>query len=80
MNETNQFKLPEEVWNANWRDDVPEEKEAEDKEMLKFQVIGGDEKGERNYVSPKEISAEAEYRLALRSRRLKLGRKVMSLR
>ena len=76
--EIGEYKVPEER-NANWRDDVPEEKEAEEKEMFRFQIIGGDEKGEREYISPKNISPEAERRMLLRAKRMKIGKKVLSL-
>ena len=68
--EEGEYKVPE-FYRADWRDDVPEEKEDEDKSMMKFEILGGDEKKEREYVSPTEISKEAKE--LLRAKRMKRG-------
>jgi len=72
------YKIPE-FYNSNWRDDVPEEKEDEEKEMMKFVIYGGDEKNEREYQSPKKISMEAQDRILKRAKNMRVGVKVASL-
>lgn len=77
MNEKLTFNIPE-FYNANWRDDVPEEKEAEEKDTFKFELIGGDEKGEREYISPEKVSKHAES--LIRAKNKKIGQRVFALR
>ena len=51
------IELPNKVFNANWRDDVPEELADEENEMA-FEVYSD----EKNYQSPEEVTAKAERR------------------
>ena len=69
-----EYKVPDEVWNANWRDDIPEEKEAED-ETIKFEAY----KNEKEYISPKEISKEAENLILTRAKAQKIGHRIKFL-
>ena len=69
-----EYKVPEAVWIANWRDDIQEEKEAEDN-AIRFETFD-DEIG---YQSPKEISKEAQDRLLKRAKAQKIGHSIWSI-
>ncbi|MBQ6510666.1 hypothetical protein IJI94_01735 [Candidatus Saccharibacteria bacterium] len=66
------IQLPNKVFNANWRDDIPEELKDEDEEMA-FETYAD----EKNYESPENITDLAERKIRLRNARI--GKKVGSL-
>ena len=53
-----EWKILEEVHNSNWRDDIPEELDAE-KESYGFQAF----EDEVGYVSPETTSGEVQERI-----------------
>ncbi len=63
------IQLPNKVFNANWRDDIPEELKDEDDEMA-FETYAD----EKNYESPEEITGLAERKIRLRN--AKIGKKI----
>lgn len=72
--ENGEYNIPE-YHIANWRDDIPEQKEAENKEMLKFEIFGKNEKSEREYIAPKEVSQETLQKI----KRMKIGHRIVAL-
>lgn len=73
-----EYKVPVfesgEVWNANWRDDIPEEGEAEDAEV-KFEFFDN----ENTYQNQNEVDPETQRRIdLLRLKHMKIGQKVLS--
>jgi uncharacterized membrane protein YqiK len=66
------IELPSKVFNANWRDDIPEELTDEENEMA-FEVYSD----EKNYQSPEEVTAKAERRIRIMN--AKRGKKIGSL-
>ena len=71
-----EYKVPEfkngEVWIANWRDDVPEESDAE-KAQVEFEFYPDERK--YHFVGG-EISEQAKTLLAVRALRTRLKEKV----
>ena len=70
------LKLPNKVYKANWRDDVPDEAEDEIKEVTSFEPF----ENEQEYKSNKIVSREAEnlidvFKLS-REKKREYGRKV----
>ena len=51
-----EYKVLKKVYNANWRDDVPEEAEAE---AINFEFY----KNEKSYESPEVVNGDARKRL-----------------
>ena len=74
-----EFNIPE-FHNANWRDDIPEEKEDETREIMEFCLIGGNERKEASYRAPKHVSKEAQAKMLVMAKRMEIGRKILGLR
>ena len=74
-----EYKIPG-FHNANWRDDIPEEKEDEAREIMEFCLIGGDERKEASYRAPKHVSKEAQEKMLVMAKRMEIGRKILGLR
>ena len=74
-----EYKIPG-FHNANWRDDIPEEKEDEEKEIMEFCLIGGSERKEASYRAPKHVSKEAQEKMLAMAKRMEIGRKILGLR
>lgn len=79
MKTSNQIKqgsevinLPNKVFNANWRDDIPDEFKDEENEMA-FETYSD----EKNYQSPEKITSLAERRIRMMN--AKRGKKINSL-
>ena len=88
--ETEIVNLPEEVVDSDWRDDISEDLveksrmrkigKVSNDNVLSFELVGGNEKGEEKYESPEEISASTERMIRLRNaRNAKRGKKIESL-
>lgn len=71
------LSLPNEVYNANWRDDVADEAEDETKEVTSFEPF----ENEQEYKSSEIVSQEAENLIMAfsRAKKQEFGRKVLSL-
>ncbi len=72
-----EISLPNEVYNANWRDDVVDEAEDETKEVTSFEPY----ENEQDYQSKEIVSPEAENLIWAfdRAKKREFGKKVLSL-
>ncbi len=72
-----EISLPNEVYNANWRDDVVDEAEDETKEVTSFEPY----ENEQEYQSKEIVSPEAENLIWAfdRAKKREFGKKVLSL-
>ncbi|MBQ2660065.1 hypothetical protein IJF86_01420 [Candidatus Saccharibacteria bacterium] len=73
-----EYKVPDTVWNANWRDDIPEEGEAEDAE-IGFQFFS-DEIDYQNNKRDEDVDLETKRRIELLNlKHQKIGLKAIEL-
>lgn len=72
-----EIKLPNEVYNANWRDDVVDEAEDETKEVTSFEPY----ENEQDYQSKEIVTPEAENLIWAfdRAKKQEFGKKVLNL-
>ena len=72
-----EIKLPNEVYNANWRDDIIDEAEDETKEVTSFEPY----ENEQEYKSKEIVSPEAENLIMAfdRAKKQEFGKKVLRL-
>lgn len=63
------LKLPKEVINSDWRDDVPSDIEDT---PIDYAIYGANEKEEASYISPKRVSRESIKRIKEQNRRIGL--------
>lgn len=68
-----EYKVPDEVWKANWRDDVPEENDDE-KSQIEYEFFENEDEYVNDPVDDKEESDER-----IRVFRAKLGSKTKKL-
>ena len=72
-----EIKLPNEVYNANWRDDIIDEAEDETKEVTSFEPY----ENEQDYQSKEIVTPEAENLIWAfdRAKKQEFGKKVLNL-
>lgn len=72
-----EISLPNEVYNANWRDDIIDEAEDETKAVTSFEPY----ENEQEYQSKEIVSPEAENLIWAfdRAKKREFGKKVLSL-
>ena len=63
--ESEVIDLPSKVFNANWRDDIPDEFKDEENEMA-FETYSD----EKNYQSPEEVTTLAERKIRMRNAKI----------